>query len=117
MKICLCLELAHIELATFAKKLEEMSFKKGDEIHFVHVFKKNVYADNFAVATYPSEEEETGIKESVTQSIKALVSDLPIGAATPIIDCLFSIAPKEAMAKYISDHNIEKNPCFNQKET
>ena len=96
MKILVCVDVQNMHLNEMKNAISELKLSADDAIHLVHIFRRNVYADNFLVATYPLEKDEPGIKESVIKSLEDLTSNLPQVSAKYQCECLFSISPKES---------------------
>lgn len=116
MKVLVSIDLKNFNSNQISHYIENSQFKEGDEIHFVHTFRVNVYADNFLVATYPLEKDEPEIKKTVIQSLEQIVSNLPNTKAKYICDCLFSISPKEAMVKYADDNEMDQTLVLTRKK-
>lgn len=116
MNILICVDLQNIHLKEMKNAINELTVDSQDKIHLVHVFRRNVYADNFIIATYPLEKEEPAIKESVIKSLQDIASELPQKGAQYICDCQFSVSPKEQMIKYIEDSKIDKTIVMTRKK-
>jgi nucleotide-binding universal stress UspA family protein len=116
MKTLVSVELSNFKHDIIKERINEMSFSQNDEIHFVHAFRINVYADNFLVSSYPTEDEQPKIKESVLTAINTLTSDISGGDAKIVEDCLFSVSPKEAMVKYIEENAIDRVVVVTRKK-
>lgn len=116
MKTLVSIDLKNFNINQIKTYLENTNFNEGDEIHFVHAFRVNVYADNFLVATYPLEKDEPEIKATVIKSLEQLIADLPSTKAKYVCYCMFSISPKEAIVKYADDHKMDKTLVTTRKK-
>ena len=116
MKTLVCVELYNFKHDLLKEKLTEFNLASSNEIHFVHSFRINVYADNFLVSSYPTEDEQPKIKESVLSAINNFTGDFETGEAKIVVDCLFSVSPKEAIVKYVEENNISKIVVVTRKK-
>jgi nucleotide-binding universal stress UspA family protein len=116
MKTLICVELSNFKHDLLKKKINEFNLIDSDELHFVHAFRINVYADNFLISSYPTEDEQPKIKESVLSALGSFTNDFDTGNAKIVSDCLFSVSPKEAIVKYIEENKIDKIVVVTRKK-
>lgn len=109
-KIMVCVDLSNLSVDLFKKDLRDWSWDGIEEVHFVHGFQLQHYADAFCYSYYPTKEQEEGVEDSVKEVLAPLeniVKELAPGVKT-YKKCLIVGAPKDAICDYAEEKKIDR---------
>lgn len=111
-KILVCVDLSMESIDLIKGKIKSLSFELGTKFVFCHVFPRKIYADNFSLSSYPSEEEELGIEAAVHQVLKDIGNEIFDSATAKSIEwstaCLIAINKKKALADYTFENDFDE---------
>ncbi len=101
-KTLICVDLKDQSINLMKKKLESILKDHKGEVHFVHAFELQVYADAFFYATYPTEDQYQVVEDSVKKVLGDLVAHFKtLFPQTHFISqCLIVSSVKEAVVGY-----------------
>lgn len=107
MKAMVCVDLSKHSLNLFKDKLKNWNWNNITELHLVHGFQLQVYADNFFFNAYPTEDQYEEIKKSVQELLEDLEKE--IQGDFPIIkECIISTTPTMALAEYAKEKGVHE---------
>lgn len=109
-KLMVCVDLNNDSVELIKKRLKSWHWNEVDEVHFVHGFQLQVYADAFYAGKYPLEAEYDQIEKSVVEVLKEIEDDIFGEKVRPkvINKCIFSISPKNNFEEYIKENKIDE---------
>lgn len=109
-KLMICVDITDESINAYKNQLKDFDWNRWDEVHLVHGFETQVYADTFYFASYPLEGQMGDIEKSV--------SDLLLGLSNEIIaedykgkvfgKCLFASSAKVALKEYAEENKIDE---------
>ena len=108
-KLMICIDLTDYSLDVFRKALKDWDWGAYSEVHFVHAFRKKVFADNFYFTTFPHKEEEMDIMKSVEDVLANSASQIipKDHNLKRVYKCLMTLAPKEEIKDYAKKNGID----------
>lgn len=91
-------------------KLSKRDWSGVSEVHLVHGFQLQIYADNFYFTAYPMEDQYEEVKKSVDELLNNLASEVFKGDGGPKIvnDCVISSSPTKDLCDYAKDKKIDE---------
>ena len=91
-------------------KLSKMDWTGTKELHLVHGFQLQIYADNFYFTAYPMEDQYEEVKKSVNELLNGLAEEVFKGEGGPnvIKQCVISSSPTKDLAEYAGENKIGK---------
>jgi nucleotide-binding universal stress UspA family protein len=107
--IMVCVDLNDNSLNLFKEDLKTWDLQAVKEVHFVHGFQSQHYADAFYFNIYPPENDYGDIEKSVQEVLKPL-EDIVKEANSEIQvvrKCIIVISPKGSLCDYAKDKNID----------
>jgi nucleotide-binding universal stress UspA family protein len=108
-KLCVCIRPEAELVGVIKNELKQIDLGQYDEVHFVHGFQTQVYADMFYISSYPSEEQSQEIENSISDYLKMLSKEtIPESSQTKIVHkCMFSNSPKVTVKEYVEQQKID----------
>lgn len=107
-KIMMCIDLKNESVDLFLKDIKKTDWKDINEVHFVHGFQLQYYADTFYFTSYPLESQYAEIEQSVMQVLRPLedaVKDLN-SEVKSFTKCMIASSPKESLIDYAKKNAI-----------
>ena len=80
--------------------------KDGDIVNLVHIFERHTYFHQLSAFSYPSEEQEKSIKESVLNILDGYKQKILAESSKSLkinCQCLFSRTPKETSVEFLEE--------------
>ena len=107
-KLMVCVDLTDRSIDLYKKQLKEWNWDEWDEVHFVHGFRSQVYADNFYFSAFPTELQVGSIEESVQSVLDGLGSYFVDGGfkGKVVCKCIVSHNPKGSLRNYADENDI-----------
>jgi nucleotide-binding universal stress UspA family protein len=108
--LMVCVDLSNESVDLIKKDLSKRNLESYDEIHFIHGFQVQVYADSFYFCTYPQESEYTKIESSVVDVLKTIEKEIGENLQNKkvINKCLISRDPRESVIEYVNEQKIDR---------
>ncbi len=108
-KLMVCVDLSNESVELFKNSMGKWNWESIDEVHFVHGFQLQTYADLFFLSTYPSEEQYDDVEESVNSILKGLEEHVvSMDSKVRILrKCIITNSPKEALVDYVERNKID----------
>lgn len=109
-KLMICVDVTNESINSFKGQLKNYDWSRWDEVHFVHGFETQVYADTFYFASYPLESQMDDIEKSVATLLQGLSKELiPSDYKGKVIGkCLFANSSKIALKEYAQENSIDE---------
>jgi nucleotide-binding universal stress UspA family protein len=109
-KTMICVNLESDTLDHFKSVLSDWQWSKNDEVHFVHGFQVQYYADNFNITTFPGTEDQKGIESAVIEALLPFEDQVLSGAQKPKVfnKCILASNTKSEIVKYAKDNEIDE---------
>ncbi len=109
-KVLVAVDLNDDSMKMIKESLKEREWSEVDEVHLVHGFQLQVYADNFLFAAYPMEDQYEQVKESVSGLLGQLTSNAFKDGEKPkvIRECLITAGPTQAIVEYAAKNSIDE---------
>lgn len=109
-KVLVAVDLNDDSMKSIKENLALRDWSKVDEVHLVHGFQLQVYADNFLFAAYPMENQYEEVEKSVCGLLDNLTEDLFEEGKGPkvISECLITSGPTQAIVDYARDKKIDE---------
>jgi nucleotide-binding universal stress UspA family protein len=108
-KKMICVDLNDASINHYKETLKSWNWDTTQELHLVHGFQLQIYADTFFFNSYPLEDQYDQIEESVNQVLSQLASELDFGKDLKIFTkCIISSSPKKALADYAQEQSIDE---------
>ena len=108
--LLVCIDLSNESVELIKKDLSKRDLSSYDEIHLVHSFQTQVYADSFYYITYPLEGDYEKIEESVEEVLKGIEKEIGENFKNISIKrkCLITNDSREAMSEYVRENSISR---------
>lgn len=109
-KLMICVDVTDESINSYKRQLKEFNWQGWDEIHLVHGFETQVYADTFYFASYPLESQMDDIEKSVEGILSGLAKEvMPEDySANVIAKCIFSNSSRVSLKEYAEDNKIDE---------
>ncbi|MFT6068985.1 MAG: nucleotide-binding universal stress UspA family protein [Bacteriovoracaceae bacterium] len=109
-KILVAVDLNDDSMKLIKRSLKKRNWSDVEEVHLVHGFQLQVYADNFLFAAYPMEDQYDQVKKSVSGLFGELVSGAFKDGNKPkvIKECLITTGPTQAIVDYATENSIDE---------
>lgn len=108
-KIMVCVDLNNESVELFKKDVKQRNWKEVEEVHFIHGFQFQHYADAFYFTSYPLENQYGDIEKSVERVFQPLVNIVrdSNNEIQVISKCIIVSSPKKSLAEYAKDNKID----------
>ncbi len=109
-KLLVCIDLKNENEASLKKYFERIKSELIEEVHFIHAYQTQVYADNFNVTTYPDHDEFEKFKGDIEGVLKSPCKDtLPKDLIKNSMTNVFlSPSPKVDIYKYAKMKDVDE---------
>ena len=109
-RVLVAVDLSDHSVNLLKEKMALMDWSAVSEVHLVHGFQLQVYADNFFFTAYPMEDQYEEVRKSVSDLLDQLTKDVFKDSSSPkvIKDCLISASPAHHVMEYAKDHKIDE---------
>lgn len=101
-EIIVCVDLNQDCIKTLKALPEKINLKDAN-VHFLHVFKSQLYDEDLSPFTFPLPEQYIVLEKSAIMSLKRLGDDLDLDPARVSAKCFFSLSPKEKIKSYLDE--------------
>ena len=108
--LLVCIDLKNENESSLKNYFERIKNELISEVHFVHAYQTQVYADNFNVTTYPNQNEFEKFKGDIEEVLISLAKNiLPQSLVEKsIYNVMLSPSPKVDIHKYTKNKNIDE---------
>jgi len=109
-KVMIAVDLSDHSINLLKEKLTNRVWSDVEEVHFVHGFQLQIYADNFYFSAYPMEDQYEEVEKSVKELLTNLSNDIFKSGDSPKIihSCLISSAPTNDLCEYASENKVDE---------
>lgn len=109
-KLMICVDITNESIDTFKGQLEKFEWESWTEVHFVHGFETQVYADTFYFASYPLESQLGDIESSVMTLLEGLAKTLVPDSFNGNVytKCIFGSSSRLALRDYAEEEKIDE---------
>lgn len=109
-KVLVAVDLNDHSMNLLKEKIAKKDWSQVEELHLVHGFQLQVYADNFFFTAYPMEDQYEGVEKSVESLFDQLVKGVFEEGTGPKIfkECLISGSPSHEIVEYSKKHKINE---------
>lgn len=109
-KVLVAVDLSDHSMNLLKKKMKTKDWLAVSEVHFVHGFQLQLYADNFFFTAYPMEDQYGDVEKSVSELLDQLAnSQFEEGSSQKIFKkCLISSAPTHEIVEYAKENKIDE---------
>ena len=112
--VVVCVSLKDERETDELKSLAGSSFLNDAEIHFVYVFKQNLYFNELSPYTFPNEEQFPSIEQAVEKILENVAKNIipdPRSVSKIHFHCLFNNDPKLRMVEFLKDVKADLAVC------
>lgn len=109
-KLLICVDLSNESVDLIKEDILKRDMNSFEEVHFVHGFQVQVYADSFYFCTYPLENEYQKVEDSVVEVLTTVEKQLEssLKNKTVVKKCLISRDPRESILEYVQENKIDR---------
>lgn len=102
-------DLSDHSINLLKEKLSKRDWSGVSEVHLVHGFQLQIYADNFYFTAYPMEDQYEEVKKSVNELLDGLAKEVFKGEGPAITkECIISSSPTKDLVDYAGEKKIDE---------